>query len=64
MEEQQSNKYFSRRYLQTSIVILFAFGTSWFSKMDSTSLVALVLGALGVYSSSSYAEKKLESSQK
>ena len=56
----EDNKYLSRRYIQTSSVILLAFITAWTTDLESSALVSLVIGALGVYGTSSYAEKKLD----
>jgi hypothetical protein len=56
----EDNKYLSRRYIQTSTVILLAFITAWTTDLGASALVSLVLGALGVYGTSSYVEKKLD----
>lgn len=53
-----TRRYGSRKWLQTSFVIVCAFVSLWTKTLDSTALVTLVLGSLGVYAGVNYAEKK------
>lgn len=55
-----ARRYGSRKWLQTSFVIVCAFVSLWTKTLDSTALVTLVLGALGVYATANVAEKKPE----
>ena len=59
MQETLLEKYLNRRYVQTSVVIVLSFISLWTVELDSSALVALVVGALGVFSASEYADKKL-----
>ena len=56
----KGSRYGSRRWLQTSFVIVCAFISLWTETLDSTALVTLVLGALGVFAGSRYGDKKAE----
>ncbi len=60
MNEPAKSRYGSRKWLQTSFVIVCAFISLWTETLDSTALVSLVGIALGVYATVNYAEKKAE----
>lgn len=59
-EATPARRYTCRKWLQSSFVIVCAFISLWTKTLDSTALVTLVLGSLGVYATANIAEKKTE----
>lgn len=49
--------YTSRKFLQSSFVIVCAVISLWTKTLDGSLAVTLILGALGVYGTVNYAEK-------
>lgn len=64
MEESLFKQYLSRKYIQSTGVILLGFISLWTKYLDSTALVTLVGLSLGVYAAANVAEKKLEKDSK
>ena len=53
-------KYMSRKFIQTSFVILLCFVMLWLDKLEGTAVVTLITVSLGIFAKADYEEKKLQ----
>lgn len=59
MDESSLRKFFARKSVQTSVVIILTFISLWYKFLDPVATVSLVLGSLGIFAKADYEEKKL-----
>lgn len=53
-------KYMSRKFIQTSFVIISCFIMLWVGKLDAGAVVTLITVSLGIFAKADYEEKKLQ----